>query len=295
MPQLRSLPRILPLGLVLALVLVSCSALPAAETGGDPPAEPAAERETVLEPGEIHIPPPLPTDRPLRAGFLVVDGVYGTELVAPWDVLEHTRVHVREGQGPGIEVFTVSPDGRPVTTAEGLEIGADHGFGDHPPIDLLVVPSADGSLDADLDDRAMLDWVAKTAAEARYTMSLCWGAFVLAEAGVLDGRAATTFPGDYELFAERYPEIETHVNLSFVHDGPVLTSQGGVKSFEAAMYLVDLLYGPDVARGIGGGLLVPWPPDLRHGPNFLTRRHAPPPPAEAPAGESIETPERTDG
>src|SRR6185295_8087920 len=60
----------------------------------------------------------LPRDRPLSAGFLVVDGVYNSELAAPYDVLQHTVFHTK----PGIEVFTVSPDGQPLTTFEGIRI-----------------------------------------------------------------------------------------------------------------------------------------------------------------------------
>lgn len=198
----------------------------------------------------------------LRAAFLVVDGVYNTELTAPWDVLEHTLHHA---SGGGIEVFTVSPDGEPVTTAEGLVISADFGFDDAPRPDILVVPSARGSRDRDLENRTMVDWVRRTGSEATYVVSLCWGAFVLAEAGLLDGVAATTFPGDYDTFARRFPQIDLRVNVSFVHAGKAITSQGGVRSFDAAMYLADLLYGPEVAAAVGRGLLIPWPqPDLLH-------------------------------
>lgn len=195
---------------------------------------------------------------PLVAGFLVVDGVYTTELTAPWDVLQHTRYHV--GEEPWIRVVSISPDGEPVTTAEGLRLTPDYGFADAPPLDILVVPSAEGSRDADLENRALIEWVRRVGSEARYVVSLCWGAFVLAEAGLLDGRSCTTFPSDYQSFAERFPKLDLQVNVSFVHDGSVLTSQGGARSFDVAMYLVAHLYGDDVARGVGGGLLLPWPP-----------------------------------
>jgi transcriptional regulator GlxA family with amidase domain len=92
-------------------------------------------------------------------------------------------------------------------------------------------------------------------------VSLCDGAFVLAEAGLLDGRAATTFPKDYEDFAARFPAVDLRINVSFVHDGKMLTSQGGVRSYDVAMYLVDLLYGQEVAARVGAGLLIPWPLD----------------------------------
>ena len=68
--------------------------------------------------------------------------------MAPYDILHHTVFHTR----PGIEVFTVSPDGEPVTTFEGLRIAPHHGFADAPEIDILVVPSAVGSMDEDLEN-----------------------------------------------------------------------------------------------------------------------------------------------
>ena len=200
---------------------------------------------------------PAPTDRPLRAGFLVVDGVYNTELTAPWDLFQHTIFHT--DPAPGIEVFTVSPGGRPVTTFEGIRLEVDHGFEDHPPIDILVVPSAEGSMDRDLDDAEMMAWVARVGSSARYVVSLCDGAFVLAAAGLLDGRAVTTFPGDQDAFAERFPALDLRRGVSFVHDGPALTSAGGALSFDVALHLIAVLYGDEVAQGVGRGLILDWP------------------------------------
>ncbi len=93
---------------------------------------------------------------------------------------------------------------------------------------------------------------------------------MLARAGLLDGRACTTFPRDYRRFAEAFPAADLHVNVSFVHSGRFLTSEGGARSYLAAMYLVDLLYGEEVAAGVGRGLLIPWPPDLSQRPSVLT-------------------------
>ena len=199
----------------------------------------------------------LPRDRPLRAGFLVIDGVYNTELAAPYDVFQHTAFHTK----PGIEVFTVSPNGQPVTTFEGIRIAPHYSFANAPPIDILVVPSARGSMDRDLENRAMIDWVRQTAGRARHVVALCDAAFVLAKAGLLDGVPATTFPEDYDRLVQMFPKVELRVNVSFVDAGRFLTSQGGARSYDVAMYLVDKLYGQKVAQGIGQGLLIPWPPD----------------------------------
>ncbi len=201
-------------------------------------------------------PTEIPHDRPLRAGFLIVDGVYNSELMAPYDILQHTIFHVE----PGIEVFTVSPDGESVTTFEGLTVGAHYSFQDVPPIDILVVPSTVGSMDADLRNDSLMHWVEETGQQASYVMSLCDGAFVLAGAGLLDELAVTTFPGDQDRFAAQFPHLDLRREISFVHDGKVLTSQGGARSYDVALYLVDHLYGTRVATGVAGGLVIPWPP-----------------------------------
>jgi DJ-1/PfpI family protein len=162
------------------------------------PAAGAAGPAGTQVPGQQTGPAPdLPQDRPLRAGFLVVDGVYNTELAAPYDVFHHTQFHTK----PGVQVFTVSPDGRPVTTFEGLKLTPDYSFSNAPPIDILVVPSARGSMDADLQNQALIDWVRTTGGKARHVLSLCDGAFLLAKAGLLQGLPATTFPDDYGRFS----------------------------------------------------------------------------------------------
>jgi len=237
--------------LLMVLVVAGC--------GGAPDAIPDGAAEVVrLRPADD-----LPRDRPLRAGFLIVDGVYNSELMAPYDIFHHTPFHTKPG--PGIEVFTVSPDGEPVVTFEGLTVTPHYGFDDAPEIDILVVPSAEGSMDRDLENREMIEWVRRTGESAHYVVSLCDGAFVLAEAGLLDGKAVTTFPGDQDRFGEKYPALDLRREAGFVHDGEVLTSHGGAKSYDVAIYLVDHLFGEEVARGVGGGLLIEWPPDTARG------------------------------
>ena len=204
----------------------------------------------------LESPRDLPADRPLRAGFLVVDGVYNSELMAPYDVLQHTVFHIQ----PGVEVFTVSPDGAELRTFEGLRIRPDYSFADVPPIDVLIVPSAEGSMDRDLENEPLVRWVAETGRRARFVVSLCDGAFLLAVAGLLEGRACTTFPGDQDALATRFPGLDLRRGVSFVHDGRALTSQGGARSYDVAMYLVDHLYGERVAQGVGRGLVIEWPP-----------------------------------
>ncbi len=247
---------------VLALVVLTGLGLLAtngcAATADERPGE-VGETEATLSakaPWERVAAPQLPADRALRAGFLVVDGVYNSELVAPYDILQHTIFHTQ----PGIEVFTVSSDGSPITTFEGLRLMPHYSFETAPEIDILLIPSAEGSMTTDLEDEEMMGWVAEVGSKARYIVSLCDGAFVLASAGLLDNVASTTFPGDQDRYAADFPQLDQRRGVSFVHDGKAMTSQGGARSYDVAMYLVDHLYGEKVAQGIGRGLVIDWPP-----------------------------------
>lgn len=216
----------------------------------------------------LDIGPPVEPTRVLNAAFLVVDGVYNSELVAPMDVFHHTAFH----SGTGIRVFTVAPDPSMITTFEGLKITPDYHFASDslPPIDILVVPSAQHSMDSDLMNGALLDFVRTRGREAAYVMSLCDGAFVLAKAGLLDLHDCTTFPGDIGKFREAFPHLKVHENVIFVHDRKMITSAGGARSYEPALYLVELLYGKKAAEGIAKGLVIDW--NLKSVPAVLTRR-----------------------
>lgn len=192
---------------------------------------------------------------PLNVGFLVLDHVYNSELMAPYDIFHHTIFHTK----PGMKVFTVSKDGKQITTFEGLRIQTDYSLATTPSIDVLVIPSAEHNMDSDLKDEPLRQWVDKTARSAKYVITLCDGAFVLANTHLLDGKKATTFPADVKLFRKKFPAVITQENFSFVRDGKFLTSQGGARSYDVALYLVDQLYGTKAAAGVAEGLVLPWP------------------------------------
>lgn len=194
--------------------------------------------------------------RELRVAFLVVDGIYNTELMAPYDIFQHSIFHT----DPGMRVFTVGPTTDPVKTFEGLRVIPDYGYltDSIPPIDVLVVASAEHSMDTDLQNVALINFVREAGEQAQYVMSLCDGAFVLAHAGLVEGHESTTFPSDIPHYREMFPTLTVHENVSFVHDGKLITSAGGAKSYDAALYLAEYLYGRKAAQGIAGGLVIDW-------------------------------------
>ncbi|MEZ4919338.1 MAG: DJ-1/PfpI family protein [Saprospiraceae bacterium] len=200
--------------------------------------------------------PVLETQR-YNVAFLIMDGVYNTELTAPFDVFQHTIF--RDSIRP-MNVFTVAENPGLVRTFEGLHLVPDFIYTEQglPRIDILVVPSAEHHLDSDLENQRMLNFVKNTAEQAQYVVSHCDGAFVLAKAGLLEGKASTTFPGDIAAYKEMFPDLQVHSDVLFVHDGKFITSAGGAKSFEASLYLCELLYGKKVADQLAQGLVIDW-------------------------------------
>jgi len=191
----------------------------------------------------------------LRAGFLVVPGVFNSELMAPYDVLQHS---VFRDEKNYIEPFIVSPDGKALRTFEGIEVVPHYSFENCPAIDILIIPSTETSMTKDLENAAYMAFVRRTIESAKYVITVCDGAFPLAATGVLDGRSATTFPGDQTQFAETFPAIDVRTDVRFVADGKFITSVGGAMSYEPALYLVETLYSKDHAERTAKGLVWPW-------------------------------------
>ena len=192
-----------------------------------------------------------------NVAFLIMDGTFNTELTAPYDIFQHTifRKGIKQ-----MNVFTVADTDKAITTFEGMRILPDFNYlkDSLPKIDILVVPSAEHHLDSDLENKQLIEFVQKVDKEAEYITSHCDGAFVLAKAGVLNGKVSTTFPSDIDKMREMFPSLDIRKDVLFVHDGKYITSAGGAKSFEAALYLCEYLYGPEIAKSLAGGLVIDW-------------------------------------
>lgn len=216
-----------------------------------------AETERIL--------PDLKANR-YNVAFLIMEGTYNTEFTAPFDIFQHTQY--REGI-KAMNTFTVANTLNPIKTFEGVRILPDFDYTKDslPQIDILVVPSAEHHLDTDLQDTVMLGFVQKIDQEAEFITSHCDGAFVLAKASLLDNVASTTFPSDIETYRKTFPHLNVKDSVLFVHDGKYITSAGGAKSFEAALYLCEYLYGEEIARSLAGGLVIDW--NLEEVPHFI--------------------------
>jgi transcriptional regulator GlxA family with amidase domain len=179
-----------------------------------------------------------------RIVFVAFEGVEALDITGPWEVL-HTAGLIA-GQQP--ELRCVTADGRDIRSNSGLSFRADAAIGElgPEPIDTLVVPGGAGVRDA-LRERGLIDAIATRSAAARRTAGVCTGAFLLAEAGLLDGRRATTHWAGCERLAARYPEVAVEPDPIFIRDGDIYTSAGVTSGMDLALALVEEDLGAEVA------------------------------------------------
>ncbi|WP_411031381.1 DJ-1/PfpI family protein [Spongiimicrobium sp. 3-5] len=240
--------------LILSWVIIAMGCTQKKENGKEVSLD--EERVVTLEPNRYNV------------AFLIMDGTYNTEFTAPFDIFQHTiyRKNIK-----AMNTFTVANTLKPITTFEGVRILPDFDYTKDsiPQIDILVVPSAEHHLDTDLKDTTMLNFVKAADKNALFMTSHCDGAFVLAKAGVLDEVTSTTFPSDIGTYREMFPQLKVKDSVLFVHDGKYITSAGGAKSFEAALYLCEYLYGKEIAESLAKGLVIDW--NLDEVPHLILR------------------------
>jgi transcriptional regulator GlxA family with amidase domain len=142
-------------------------------------------------------------------------------------------------------VFTVAKTTAAVSATGGLRVVPHHAFADAPRIDLLVVPGGYGTRPL-LEDRETLDWIRRTAAQARTVTSVCTGSLLYARAGLLDGRRATTHWGALDLLESLNAGVQVERALRVVDDG-IISSAGVASGIDMAFYVVERLFGRAVA------------------------------------------------
>lgn len=189
-------------------------------------------------------------DELVHAAILVFDEVQIIDYAAPYEVFGQARFFT----------YLVSPDGGPITTAMNMRVTPHFGIGDAPRPDVLLVPG--GGVDEILEDERGLAWVRESAATARHVLSVCNGAFILAEAGLLDGLTATTFHKLLEKLAMGYPEVDVVRGTRFVDNGKIVTSAGLSAGIDGAIHVVEKVQGGEAARKLADHIEYAWDPSV---------------------------------
>ena len=182
----------------------------------------------------------------IRIGVLVYPGVEELDFVGPYETLSYANKIAPQS----VDIRLVSDGSGPVRAFNGLRFMPDADFRTCPPLDVLIVPGGKGRVQA-MRDQATLNFVRERSGQAGYLGSVCTGAFILAEAGLLEHKRATTHHAALDEL-RRYP---LRVEMSrVVRDGAVFSAAGVSAGLELGFALLKCLFGPDLARGVAKGI-----------------------------------------
>jgi transcriptional regulator GlxA family with amidase domain len=191
--------------------------------------------------------------QPRSVTFVIFDGFQSLDLVGPFEVF--TQVEVLSDSR--YDTTVVAPREGPFRSSRGLTVTPDQSLTATDPrsVDTLVVAGGDGVFAA-RTDRALVDWIAAAAASARRTAAVCSGAFLLAEAGLLDGRRVTTHWKEADRLAREYPDVVVDRDPIFITDGSIWTSAGVTAGMDLALALVEADLGHQVALTIAQDMVM---------------------------------------
>lgn len=200
-----------------------------------------------------HIAPP--EKGPIKVAFVLSDNAVVIDFGGPWEVFGNVMLPGKfknmQDSMP-FELYTVGPSKEPIHTSgsrhAGMEITPDYDFAHAPEPDLVVVPAQKGGA-------ALSAWLNKLHNDHKVIMSVCTGAFNVAEAGLLDGKMATTYHAAMDEFARQYPKIKVVPNVRYVQsDADIFTSGGLSSGIDLALHMVEMYYGRDVAQATANNL-----------------------------------------
>ncbi len=176
-------------------------------------------------------------------GILIFDGVEELDFVGPWEVL----CAAAYGR-PGTRVLLIAEGAGAITCANGMRVLPDATIADAPRLDVILVPGGQGTR-REATNKPLLDWIARVAAGATWTTSICTGSLLLVQAGLCDGRRITTH-WDFIPALREIGRAEVLDGPRYVRDGQLVTAAGVSAGIDMALWLVGQIWDPTYARRV---------------------------------------------
>jgi transcriptional regulator GlxA family with amidase domain len=193
------------------------------------------------EPAAKLVPPPTGK---IPVAFVISNHATMIDFTGPWEVFQDCHVHGRGAtmdEMMPFELFTVAETADPVRVTGGMKVVPDFTIENAPQPRVIVVP-------AHRSTPRSREWIVKASEKADLTMSVCTGAFVLANAGLLKGRAATTHHDFFDEFEKAFPDVSLRRGLRFVESGRIATAGGLTSGIDLALRVVERYFGREVAQ-----------------------------------------------
>jgi putative intracellular protease/amidase/YHS domain-containing protein len=185
-----------------------------------------------------------PATGQIPVAFVLTRGAVMIDFAGPWEVFQDVYLPSRgssmDDRAP-FSLYTVSNTREPIRTSGGMTVVPDHTFDDAPQPRVIVIPAQGG------ETPKMLEWIKKASEKADVVMSVCTGAFVLADTGLLSGKSATTHHASYKSFAMKYPDIRVQRGARYVENDKLATAGGLSSGIDLALRVVERYFGREAA------------------------------------------------
>ena len=181
-------------------------------------------------------------------GILLFNEVEVLDFAGPFEVFSLAE---NAANNKYFDVITIAENQAPISARNGLQVIPDYNFTNHPDIDVLIIPGGYGAEKIEIHNKVVIDWIITQANLAELTLSACTGALLLAEAGLLAGRSATTHWMDLDNLAS-YPDIDVISHTRFVDASDdtcnIVTSAGISAGIHASLYCIEKLIDSETMR-----------------------------------------------
>ena len=200
-------------------------------------------------------------------GILIFDDVEILDFSGPYEVFStasrvHARLHAHLHDSPPFRCFLIAPEMRAIRARGGMKVLPDCVLPPSQDVDVLLVPGGDVS--GVLGNKVVTDWIRTQSEGTRLTASVCTGAFLLAEAGLLDGLDVTTHWEDCDDLERAYPALKVRRNVPWVDCGKVVTSGGISAGIDMSLHLVERLAGRQLAEATARQMEYRWNREAAH-------------------------------
>jgi transcriptional regulator GlxA family with amidase domain len=191
----------------------------------------------------------------LTVGILIFDGVEVLDFCGPFEVFASaTTLGVDTDRVALFRVVTIAEEDRVITCNGGLLVQPMATMAQHPPLDILLVPGGD----VPHGNARVLAWIRQQDQVTRLTTSVCTGAFLLAESGLLHEHRATTHWTGIEALRRQYPTATVLGDVRFVDEGHIVTAAGVSAGIDMSLHVVSRLFGSQVAAQTARDMEYAW-------------------------------------
>lgn len=181
-----------------------------------------------------------------NVGILLFNEVEVLDFAGPFEVFSITTLH--EHQDKPFCVHVLSEKGDMIRARNGLTIKPTHSIASTPELDILIIPGGYGAEEIEIYNERLIDWIREQSAKVKILASVCTGSFLLAKAGLLDGKKATTHWMDIDRLAREYPQIIIQRGQKYVDEGSIITSAGISAGLDMSFHIIKKIFGSETAK-----------------------------------------------